>query len=103
MQLTSLTINQAAKLLKSSELSPSELSRAHLERIEQLDDKINAFITVNPELALQESRMAEEEIARGEYKGLLHGIPLGLKDLFETEGIRTTAGSTFFFRLHARS
>jgi aspartyl-tRNA(Asn)/glutamyl-tRNA(Gln) amidotransferase subunit A len=96
MDLFSLTINQAARLLKNREISPVELTQAHLQRIEQLDDRINAFITITPELALQQARQAEAEISNGKYRGLLHGIPLGLKDLFETEGIRTTAGSTFF-------
>jgi aspartyl-tRNA(Asn)/glutamyl-tRNA(Gln) amidotransferase subunit A len=96
MELVSLTIYQAAELLKNREISPIELAQAHLQRIELLDDKINAFITVTPELALQQARQAETEITRGEYKGALHGIPLGLKDLFDTEGVRTTAGSLFF-------
>jgi aspartyl-tRNA(Asn)/glutamyl-tRNA(Gln) amidotransferase subunit A len=96
MELTSLTIYQAAELLANKEISPVELTHAHLVRIEHLDDKLNAYITITPELALQQAKQAEVEILRGEYKGALHGIPLGLKDLFETEGIRTTAGSTFF-------
>lgn len=96
MELTSLSISQAEELLKNKSISPVELTRAHLERIQQLDDKINAFITITPELAMQQARQAEDEIQHGGYRGTLHGIPLGLKDLFETEGIRTTAGSTFF-------
>jgi aspartyl-tRNA(Asn)/glutamyl-tRNA(Gln) amidotransferase subunit A len=96
MELTSLTIFQAANLIKKREISPVELTRAHLERIQLLDDRLNAFITITPELALQQARTAEDEISHGEYRGMLHGIPLGLKDLFETEGLRTTAGSTFF-------
>lgn len=96
MELTSLTINQAAELVKNGEISPVELTRAHLERIQHLDDKLNAYITITPELALQQARVAEDEISHATYRGALHGIPLGLKDLFETEGIRTTAGSTFF-------
>ncbi|NJD57860.1 MAG: amidase, partial [Anaerolineae bacterium] len=96
MELTSLTLNQAAALLEHKEISPVELTKAHIERIELFNDKVNAFITVTPELALQQARLAEQEIINGIYKGPLHGIPLGLKDLFETEGIRTTAGSTFF-------
>ena len=96
MELTSLKIHQAAALLKKGEISPVELTQAHLERIQELNPKLNAFITLTPELAMKQARQAEAEIQRGEYKGALHGIPLGLKDLFETEGIRTTAGSTFF-------
>ena len=96
MELTSLKLHQAAELLKKREISPVELTRAHLDRIQAYDQLLNSFITITPELALQQARKAESEILRGEYKGSLHGIPLGLKDLFETEGIRTTAGSTFF-------
>jgi aspartyl-tRNA(Asn)/glutamyl-tRNA(Gln) amidotransferase subunit A len=96
MELTSLYIYQAAELLKKRDISPVELAQAHLQRIQQIGQQLNAFITITPELALQQARQAEQEIRRGEYKGSLHGIPLGLKDLFETEGIRTTAGSTFF-------
>ena len=96
MELTSLKLHQAAELLKKREISPVQLTRAHLDRIQAYDQLLNSFITITPELALQQARQAESEILRGEYKGSLHGIPLGLKDLFETEGIRTTAGSTFF-------
>ncbi len=96
MELTSLNIHQAANLLKHKQISPVELTRAHLERIGQLDQRLNTFITITPELALQQAWQAEKEIQHGGYKGALHGIPLALKDLYETQGIRTTAGSTFF-------
>jgi aspartyl-tRNA(Asn)/glutamyl-tRNA(Gln) amidotransferase subunit A len=96
MELTSLTIHEAACLLKQKEISPVELTRSHLERIQKLDQDLNSFITLTPEIALQQARQAEVEIQHGEYKGWLHGIPLALKDLFETQGIRTTAGSSFF-------
>jgi len=96
MELTSLTIHAAACLLKQKEISPVDLTRAHLERIQLLDQGLNSFITLTPEIALQQARQAEAEIRRGEYKGWLHGIPLALKDLYETQGIRTTAGSSFF-------
>lgn len=96
MELTSLTIYQAADLIKRREISPVELTQEHLKRIQQVDKYINAFITITPELALQQARLAEQEIQQGGWKGALHGIPLGLKDLFETQEIRTTAGSTFF-------
>ena len=91
-----LTIDKAARLLKDKEISPVELTRAHLERIEQIDEQLNSYLTITPELALQQARQAETEIQSGEYKGFLHGIPLALKDLYETQGIRTTAGSSFF-------
>jgi aspartyl-tRNA(Asn)/glutamyl-tRNA(Gln) amidotransferase subunit A len=96
MELTSLTIHEAARLLKQKEISPIELTQAHLERIQLLDQRLNSYLTLTPELALQQARQAEMEIQHGNYKGALHGIPLALKDLYETKGIRTTAGSTFF-------
>ncbi len=96
MELTSFTIHEAAELLKTRQISPVELTRAHLDRITQLNQRLNCFITLTPELALQQAHQAEIEIQHGDYKGALHGIPLGLKDLYETQGIRTTAGSTFF-------
>jgi aspartyl-tRNA(Asn)/glutamyl-tRNA(Gln) amidotransferase subunit A len=96
MELTSLTVHEAASLLKQKEISPIELTQSHLGRIQQLDQRLNSFITITPELALQQARQAEMEIMQGTYMGALHGIPLGLKDLYETQGIRTTAGSTFF-------
>src|SRR4030042_5709700 len=96
MELTSLNISEAAILLKKKEISPVELTKAHLERIHRMDQRLNSFLTLTPELALQQAHQAESEIQQGHYKGFLHGIPLAYKDLYETRGIRTTAGSTFF-------
>jgi aspartyl-tRNA(Asn)/glutamyl-tRNA(Gln) amidotransferase subunit A len=94
--LTQLTITQAAELLAQGEISPVEVVQAQLERIQQLDPLLNCFITLTPELALQQAKQAEAEMQAGAYRGALHGIPLALKDLFETAGVRTTAGSSFF-------
>jgi len=77
-------------------LSPVEVVRALLERIETADGDLCAFITVTGGRALEEAARAEEEISAGRYRGPLHGVPLGLKDLIYTEGIRTTMGSAFF-------
>ena len=96
MQLYDLTLSEAAELLRTRQISPVELVQANLERIEALDDEINAFITLTADSALRSAQQAESEITHGEYRGPLHGIPLALKDLFETAGVRTTAGSTFF-------
>ncbi len=87
------TITEASKLISTRQLSPVELTRLCLERIEKLDPQINSFITLLPELAMQQARQAEAEILRGESRGPLHGIPIALKDLYETASIRTTAGS----------
>jgi aspartyl-tRNA(Asn)/glutamyl-tRNA(Gln) amidotransferase subunit A len=97
-ELTSLSISEAVVGLARRELSPVELTKAHLGRIEQVNPQLNAFITVTSELALHQAAQAEQEMQRGEHKGPLHGIPLALKDLFETKGVRTTAGSSFFAR-----
>ena len=88
-----LSIEEAAPLIESGELSPVELTRAHLERIERLDGALNSFITVLGDEALAQAEVAEREIADGGYRGPLHGIPVGLKDLYYTKGVRTTVGS----------
>jgi aspartyl-tRNA(Asn)/glutamyl-tRNA(Gln) amidotransferase subunit A len=87
------TIVELAPLLRRKELSPVELTRACLERIEKLDPALNAFITVTAESALAEARAAEIEISRAEWRGPLHGIPIALKDIIDTAGVRTTAAS----------
>jgi len=95
MLLTQLTLTEASELLQKGELSPVELSRACLERIEQLDGRLHSFITLMAITAMQQARQAEADLRRGR-AGPLCGIPLGLKDLFETAGVRTTAGSKIF-------
>ncbi len=92
IELTDATIAGMAKLIQSREVSPVELAEATLERIERLDHKIGAFTTVTSDYALAKARQAESEIAGGDYKGPLHGIPYTLKDLIDTDGIRTTYG-----------
>ena len=64
-----------------------------LERIERLNPQLNAYMTVTAEQALEQARTAEREIAAGSYRGPLHGVPMAVKDLFATKGVRTTAGS----------
>ncbi len=90
------TISEIAARLRRKEVSPVEITRACLDRIEKLDPPLNAFITVTAESALAEARAAEIEIARGEWRGPLHGIPIALKDLIDTAGTRTTAASALF-------
>jgi aspartyl-tRNA(Asn)/glutamyl-tRNA(Gln) amidotransferase subunit A len=94
--LTSLTIAEAADLIHTKKLSPVELTQAHLDRIEKIDPLLNSYITVTGEMALKQARTAETEIMHGEYRGALHGIPIALKDLFYTQGVRLTAGSKFY-------
>src|SRR5215813_8113296 len=92
-ELCYLTIRESGQLLKRRELSPVELTRTFLDRIEALDSKLQAYITVLPQRAMAAARTAEAEMLRGEYRGPLHGIPIALKDLYDTKGIRTTASS----------
>ncbi len=90
------TIAELAPRLRGKEVSPVEVTRACLDRIEKLNPALNAFITVTAESALAEARAAESEIARGEWRGPLHGIPIALKDLIDTAGRRTSAASQLF-------
>jgi aspartyl-tRNA(Asn)/glutamyl-tRNA(Gln) amidotransferase subunit A len=94
--LSRLTLFEASQLVHAKKISPVELTRACLGRIEQLNPKLNAFITVTSHSALAEARAAEEEIHRGHWKSSLHGIPLALKDLLDTAAVRTTAASNLF-------
>src|SRR6059058_4714735 len=88
-----LTIAEAARLIQQRELSPVELVESRLTRIEKLDARLNSFIRVLADSARAEARAAETEIAGGKYRGPLHGIPIGLKDIYETAGVPTTGHS----------
>jgi aspartyl-tRNA(Asn)/glutamyl-tRNA(Gln) amidotransferase subunit A len=92
----SMTISELAPRLRRKEISPVEITRGCLERIEKLNPALNAFITVMAESALAEARVAEDEIARGLWRGPLHGIPVALKDLIDTAGVLTTAASGLY-------
>lgn len=87
------SLEDVAALIASKQVSPVELTQAILDRIERLNPQLNAFITVTGEQALEAARTAEQDIAAGKYRGTLHGVPIALKDLFATKGVRTTAGS----------
>ncbi len=88
-----LGIAELARLIESRKLSPVELTGAMLSRIAMLDTKVNAFISVTADIARAQARAAEREIARGKYRGPLHGIPFALKDIYNTKGILTSGGS----------
>jgi aspartyl-tRNA(Asn)/glutamyl-tRNA(Gln) amidotransferase subunit A len=92
-ELHFLTIAAAARRFEAKSLSPVELVEALLARIEALDAQLDAFLTLTGEQALDAARDAEAEIAAGRYRGPLHGIPFGLKDIYNTAGIATTGHS----------
>ena len=88
-----LTIHEAAELVRSRQLSPVELTQAFLDRIEAVDNRLKSYITLLPETAMEAAREAETEISKGNYRGPLHGIPIALKDLYDTAGVPTMAQS----------
>ncbi len=94
--LTRLSIREAADLIHKKKVSPVELTKACLARIDQFNPSLNAFITITAESALEQAREAEAEVMRGKWRGPLHGVPIALKDLFDTAGVKTTAGSAVF-------
>lgn len=95
-ELGFLTATELAPLIESKNLSPVELTKDILKRIDTLDPTIHSYITILHELALKQATEAEKDIMQGYYKGPLHGIPIGIKDNFYTKGIRTTSGSLLF-------
>lgn len=86
-------VSHLAYLLRTRQVSSVELTRMYLERLQRLDPLLNCVVTFTDDLALKQARRADREIKRGEYRGLLHGIPYGAKDLLATRGFRTTWGA----------
>ena len=95
-EICSLTAVEMARLIREKKLSARETMAAHLKRIEQINPKVNAIVTLVPELAMENARKADEAQAHGATLGPLHGLPVAHKDLVETKGIRTTFGSLLF-------
>ena len=91
--LSTITIAEAARLIEAKALSPVELTEAKLALIEGLDGQLDSFVTLTADLALEKARAAEAEITAGTYRGPLHGVPFGLKDVYNTAGIPTMAQS----------
>ena len=89
-----LSASELARLIESREVSPVQATEAYLQRISEVDGRLNSYITITREQALEAARQAEAEIAAGNYRGPLHGLPLAVKDQFNTAGIRTTGGSS---------
>ncbi len=92
-RLTELTGSELAALIAGKELSPVEVTEGYLERVAELDPRVNAYITVCGDEAMAAAREAEAAVARGDRLGALHGLPMGVKDQFDTRGVLTTSGS----------
>jgi Asp-tRNA(Asn)/Glu-tRNA(Gln) amidotransferase A subunit family amidase len=86
-------VTQLAALIRARQISSVELTKLYLDRLHRYDSILKCVVTFTDDLALKQARRADREIARGEYRGLLHGIPYGVKDLLATRGIRTTWGA----------
>lgn len=93
MELYELPLIEVAAKIKAKEVSPVEVTRSSLQRLEETEPALTAFVTTTPEIALEQAKIAEKEIADGNYRGPLHGIPLGVKDLYDTAGVKTTSSS----------
>lgn len=92
----SYNIHQVSKKIKNGEISPVELIKSLFTRIDEVDSTLNTYITINHEQVLREAKEIEKEIKQGNYKGPLHGIPIGVKDNIYTKGIKTTMGSEIY-------
>ena len=93
-ELALSTLTEISALIKARQISPVELTQAMLARIERIDPKLHSYATVTPELALAQAKAAEAELAQGRWRGPMHGIPIGLKDLCFTKGVPTAGGMT---------
>ena len=102
LELCYMSVEELAPLIRDGQVSPVEVTQAHLERISATEPALNAFITLTEEQALADARQAESEIRDGRYRGPLHGISLGLKDLYYTEGVVTTSGVRIYEDFRAR-
>jgi aspartyl-tRNA(Asn)/glutamyl-tRNA(Gln) amidotransferase subunit A len=91
-----LPLLEASLLVRERKVSSVELTRACLARVERLNPRLNAFITITAEQALRDAKAADADIARKQWRGPLHGIPIALKDLIDTAGVKTTAASAVF-------
>ena len=88
-----LSLAELASLMRARTVSPVEVTDAHLARIERLNPTLNAFVTTMATEARDAARRAEAELKAGRWRGPLHGVPIGVKDIFDTASVRTTNGS----------
>ncbi len=95
-ELAFYSVLQLAKLIQTKQLSSLELTKLFLSRLKKFDDDLKFVVTYTEDLALKQAKNADKEIASGHYKGLLHGIPYGIKDLFSVKGYKTTWGTRVF-------
>ncbi len=91
-----LTIAEASKAIHTKNLSPVELVKSVLQRIEDLEPKLQAWVTIDQAAVLEAARLAEQEVQQSRFRSLLHGIPVGIKDIYYTAGMKTTAGSPLY-------
>src|SRR5262249_21186485 len=91
--LTTLSIADAGRLMAKGELTSAKLTDAFLDRIAKIDGKIHSYITVTADMARAAARQADMEMKGGVRRGPMHGIPVALKDIYETAGVRTTGHS----------
>src|ERR1700694_1111850 len=94
--LARLTISEAARRIRSKDITATQLAQACLERIKVFNPKVNAYITVMQEEALAQAAQLDSEAKAGKFRGALHGVPIALKDNIDTAGTRTTGGSAVF-------
>ena len=92
-ELPFLSAGDLSRLIQSKEVSPVEATEAYLDRIGSLDHRFNSYLTVMREQALADAQQAAEEIASGQHKGPMHGVPVAVKDQFWSKGVRSTGGS----------
>ena len=95
-QLAFANLVDVAELVKTRQVSPVELTEMMLARVEEISPKLNAYVTITADLAMAQAKAAEAEIMTGRYRGPLHGIPIGLKDLCNTKGVTTAAGMSIY-------
>jgi aspartyl-tRNA(Asn)/glutamyl-tRNA(Gln) amidotransferase subunit A len=93
---TELTLSEAAAAVADRQLSPVELTEAYLARIEKLNPELTVYVAVTAERARSDARALADEVSKGRLRGPLHGVPIGLKDLIDTAGITTAAGTAAY-------